>query len=334
MRKNQMRMGALSTWFAVTFVLFSLGGCSKPDAAPEETAAVDATPEPGSEHRGYDSPEAAVEALAVALAANDVDTSKLIFGPGGDPLLEWGDPVAERQDREKFTEMYEAKHGLVDGPDGEKTLEIGVKDWPLPAPLVQREGRWYFDGAAGAEELVYRRVGRNELGAIAVAHGYVNAQYEYASKPRDGNMAGLFAAFLISDPGRQNGLFWPAEEGQPMSPVGPFIASAAGEGYRRAARGEPVPYHGYFYRMLYAQGPDAEGGEKDYFVSGRLVNGFAMIAWPAAYGVSGVKTFIVNQDGVVYETDFGEETPSRVNEIRAFNPGSQWAPVAAELPVD
>ena len=119
-----------------------------------------------------------------------------------------------------------------------------------------------------------------------------------------------------------------------MSPVGPFIASAAGEGYRRAARGEPVPYHGYFYRMLYAQGPDAKGGEKEYFVSGRLVNGFAMIAWPAQYGVSGVKTFIVNQDGVVYETDFGEETPSRVTQIRAFNPDSQWAPVTAELAVD
>lgn len=337
MRKNQMRMGALFTWFAVIFALLSLGGCSKRDAAPEETAsAADATPEPdaASEHRGYDSPEAAVEALAAALAANDVDTAKRIFGPGGDSLLEWGDPVAEKQDREKFTAMYEAKHELVDGPDGQKILEIGAKDWPLPAPLSLSKGRWYFDGAAGADELVYRRVGRNELGAIAVAHGYVNAQYEYASKPRDGNMAGLFAAFVISDPGRQNGLFWPTAEGEPMSPVGPFIASAAGEGYRSAARGEPIPYHGYFYRMLYAQGPEAEGGEKEYFMSGRLVNGFAMIAWPAEYGVSGVKTFIVNQDGVVYETDFGDETPSRVNEIRVFNPDSQWAAVTPEVVVD
>ena len=173
-------------------------------------------------------------------------------------------------------------------------------------------------------KLVYRRIGHDELGAIAVAYGFVDAQYEYASKRRDGNMAGLYAPFLISDPGRHNGLYWPVEGDEPDSPAGPFVAAAAGEGYRRAASGEPTPYHGYFYRMLYSQGPNASGGAKDYFVAGRMIAGFALIAWPAQYDVSGVKTFIVNQDDIVYEKDLGEATASLANDIRVFDPDESW----------
>jgi hypothetical protein len=161
-----------------------------------------------------------------------------------------------------------------------------------------------------------------------VARGFVDAQYEYASKRRDGNLAGLFAPFLISDSGRQNGLYWPTKENEPKSPAGPFVAAAAGEGYRRAASGEPTPYHGYFYRMLYAQGPAAKGGAKEYFVDGRMVGGFGLLAWPAEYGASGIQTFIVNQEGVVYQKDFGDDTATLVNDIRSFNPDATWGKVA------
>lgn len=306
--------------------LLVLLGCTEREQPAEEAAAPE-TAVAESPHDGFDTPEAAVEALAKAVAESDLAKLRSIFGPGGDALVEWGDEVAEAKDRAAFTQMYEAKNQLVDGADGEKVLEIGADDWPLPAPLFERDGNWLFDGAEGADELAYRRIGRNELGAIAVVRGFVDAQYEYASKRRDGNLAGLFAPFLISDPGRQNGLYWPTKENEPRSPAGPFVAAAAGEGYRRAASGEPTPYHGYFYRMLYAQGPDAEGGAKEYFVAGRMVGGFGLLAWPAEYGASGIQTFIVNHDGVVYEKDFGDDTAALVNDIRSFNPDATWARV-------
>jgi hypothetical protein len=270
-----------------------------------------------------------LQAFVTAAETDDVDALQRMLGPGGEPMITWGDPIGEKSDRAQFVEMYRVKHQIVEGDDGEKVVDLGAEDWPFPAPLVEREGRWYFDGAGGAEELVYRRVGQNELGAIAVARGFVDAEYEYASKRRDGNMAGLYAPFLISDPGRQNGLYWPVEADEEESPAGPFIAAAAGEGYRRAASGEPTPYHGYFYRMLYAQGPNALGGAKDYFVAGRMVGGFALIAWPAQYGVSGVKTFIVNHDDVVYEKDLGDDTATLANEIVAFDPDESWSLVEA-----
>ena len=327
MKGTPMHLRSWSLLVAAT--LFAASGCTKREAAPEEIVeeTIEVVEAP---HQGFDTPDAAVEALATAIAANDTATLSLIFGPGGDALVQWGDEVAEGKDRATFTEMYEAKHQLVDGQDGEKVLQIGDKDWPLPALLFEREDQWFFSGAEGANELAYRRVGRNELGAIAVTRGFVDAQYEYASKPRDGNRAGLFAVFFISDPGRQNGLYWPTEEGEPRSPAGPFVAAAAGEGYRRAARGEPTPYHGYFYRMLYAQGPDAKGGAREYFVGGRMVGGFGLVAWPAEYAASGVQTFVVNQDGVVYQKDFGDETATIANEIRLFNPDTTWIIVEEE----
>ncbi len=331
MKGNPMHVRSLMLLIAVTL----LAACTKREPTVEEEVvidetAVEETAEAEAPHQGFDTPDAAVEALAKAVAENDVTTLRVIFGPEGDALVAWGDEVAEAKDRATFTEMYEAKHEIVDGEDGEKILEIGPNGWPLPAPLYESEGQWFFDGAAGADELAYRRVGRNELGAIGVVRGFVDAQYEYASKPRDGNMAGVFATFLISDPGRQNGLYWPTKDGEPRSPAGPFVAAAAGEGYRRAASGEPTPYHGYFYRMLYAQGPDAKGGAKDYFVAGRLLGGFGLVAWPAEYEASGIQTFIVNQDGVVYQKDFGDETPVAANEIRLFNPDETWIVVEEE----
>jgi hypothetical protein len=197
----------------------------------------------------------------------------------------------------------------------------------MPIPIVKRDGKWAFDGEAGIDELIYRRVGANELGAIDTCRGLVAAQIEYASEGRDGDPPGIYALKLLSDEGLHNGLYWPTAEGEPPSPAGPFVAGAAGEGYRRGA-GATEPYHGYYYRLLYAQGPNANGGAREYFKDGLLTEGFAIIAWPADYGASGVMTFIVNQDGVVFQKDLGEDTATAVQAIQAFDPDSSWVAIA------
>ena len=283
-----------------------------------------------ADHQSFASQQEAVDALVTAFEAKDAAELRKIFGPGSEELISSGDDVADAQDRSAFVAAYKEKNALVPESDGRVTLQVGENDWPLPTPLVERDGRWYFDGVEGVDEIVYRRVGRNELSAINVARGFVAAQNEYASEGHDGNPAGYYAAFLISDEGAHNGLYWPTEEGEPTSPAGPFIAAAAGEGYRRAASGEPTPYHGYYYRMLYAQGPSAAGGAKEYYEEGRLVNGFALIAWPADYGVSGVKTFLVNQEGAVFEKDLGEDTATAITYIETFDPDASWGKVADE----
>ena len=196
----------------------------------------------------------------------------------------------------------------------------------MPIPLVKKQGKWSFDGAAGAQELVYRRIGGNELGAISVANGFVAAQMEYASVGRDGDPAGIYAMKLVSDEGLHNGLSWKTNEGEEPSPAGQFVANAASEGYKITS-GSPSPYHGYYYRMLYSQGENAQGGARDYFKDGVLTEGFALIAWPAEYDVSGVQTFIVNQDGTVFQKDLGQTTASEVETINSFNPDSTWTAV-------
>ena len=202
-------------------------------------------------------------------------------------------------------------------------LDVGAQGWPLPVSIVRRAGRWYFDGASGANELMYRRIGHKELGAIHVCLGYVGAQIEYASADRDGKGPGIYAQKLRSDPGMHDGLYWETAPGEPPSPVGPFIAKAAADGYL-AALGTNPPYHGYRYRSLYRQTKHAKGGAHEYFVDGELVNGFALVAWPAQYGASGVMTFIVNQDGVVFQKDLGTDTASVVDAMDAFDPDPSW----------
>jgi hypothetical protein len=283
-------------------------------------------PQP-ADHASFASAEQAVEAMIAALEAGDDAALLKLLGPGTEELVSSGDDVADANDRAGFVAAYRAKHELVPEGEGRMILQIGENDWPAPVPLVERDGRWYLDGAEGEDEVIYRRVGRNELATIGVCHGFVDAQNEYASEGRDGDPAGYYAAYLISDEGEQNGLYWPTGEGEPESPAGPFVAAAAGEGYRRAASGEPTPYHGYYYRMLYAQGPNAPGGALEYFEGGRLVNGFALLAWPADYGVSGVQTFMVNQDGVVYQKDLGEDTAAAVTYIELFDPDGSWSRV-------
>ena len=277
------------------------------------------------DHASFKTPDAAVEAFVAALQKDDLATLQNLLGPGTEELISSGDPVQDNLDRERFIAAYQQKHSIADEPDGRKTLVVGDNDWPIPIPLVNKDGQWYFDGQAGVDEVIYRRVGTNELGAIAVARGFVDAQNEYAAEGRDGDPPGVYALKLISDEGMQNGLYWPTAEGEPPSPAGEFVAAAAAEGYRRGE--SRTPYHGYYYRMLYKQGPNANGGEKEYFVDGVLTGGFALVAWPADYGSSGVMTFIVNQDGVVFQKDLGEDTATAVDALQSFDPDGSWSQV-------
>ena len=279
-------------------------------------------------HARFDSPQAAVDAFVAALQKNDQAELTRLLGPGIDGLLSSGDPVQDQADRERFLAAYATKHSLQAEGDGTQVLVVGDNDWPFPIPLVEHKGRWHLDGNAGADELVYRRIGNNELGAIAVSRGFVAAQQEYAAQGHDGDPPGIYALKLISDEGTQNGLYWPVADGEPPSPAGPFVARAAAEGYRRNDA-DPSPYHGYYYRMLYAQGPNAAGGAKDYFKDGVLTEGYALVAWPAEYGVSGVQTFIVNQDGTVYQKDLGEDTATAADAILLFDPDPSWTAVPA-----
>ena len=282
----------------------------------------------GGKHARFDSPQAAVDAFVTALQKNDQKELERLLGPGIEGLLSSGDPVQDQADRERFLAAYAKKHALQAEGDGTQVLVVGDNDWPFPIPLVEHKGKWHLDGNAGADELVYRRIGNNELGAIAVSRGFVAAQQEYAAQGHDGDPPGIYALKLISDEGTQNGLYWPVADGEPPSPAGPFVARAAAEGYRRNDA-DPSPYHGYYYRMLYAQGPNAAGGAKDYFKDGVLTEGYALVAWPAEYGVSGVQTFIVNQDGTVYQKDLGEDTATAADAILLFDPDPSWKAVPA-----
>jgi hypothetical protein len=278
----------------------------------------------------FATPEEAVTALIDTLKKNDNVALAALLGPGSEDVVSSGDDVADANARKEFVADYEAKHALVKEEDGSMTLQVGEEDWPLPIPIVAAEGKWYLDGAAGAEELIFRRVGRNELGAIAVCRGFIDAQIEYAAQGHDGNPPGIFAAKLRSDPGLHNGLYWPTTEAEPPSPAGEAVARAMAEGYR-AVTGKRKPYHGYFYRALFAQGEHAEGGAREYYVDGVLSEGVALIAWPADYGASGVMTFIVNLDGVVFQQDLGEDTAEKVSAIQEFDPDSSWTVVESQV---
>jgi hypothetical protein len=278
-----------------------------------------------TDHASFDSAEAAVSALAQALGKDDTVALQQLFGPGSEELLSSGDVVQDKSDRAAFLAALNEKHSLVaDGTDA-FTLVIGAQDWPFPIPVAKKDGRWYLDGSQGADELVYRRIGANELGAIAVSRGFVAAQIDYAAEGRDGDAAGIYALKLISDQGQHNGLYWPTAQGEPASPAGPFVAAAAAEGYRSS--GTRSPYHGYYYRMLYRQGENANGGSREYFKNGLLTEGFALVAWPADYQVSGVMTFIIDQDGVVFQKDLGESTAATAAAMVSFDPDTSWVAV-------
>jgi hypothetical protein len=273
----------------------------------------------------FSSPGEAVKAMATAVKADDTRALIRIFGPGSKGIVRSGDPVEDKEGRRRFVERYEEKNSLEE-VSGKVILCTGNDDWPFPIPLVKAGSRWRFDAKAGREEILARRVGRNELDAIQVCLAYVDAQQEYAMKKgRQGNGLLEYAEKFVSAPGAHDGLYWEAKEGEEQSPMGPLFAAARETGYGgEPLGGESAPYHGYFYRILKAQGKDAPGGARDYAVGDKMIGGFAIVAYPAKYGSSGVMTFIVNQDGVVYQKDLGKETKQAALAMNAFDPDRTW----------
>ena len=273
----------------------------------------------------FATPEEAVTALATAAEKHDVAELSKLFGPGTAELLSSGDEVEDRAAREGFLKRFKERHDLVSGGPNDLMLQVGEDEWPLPIPLVKENGRWHFDGAAGADKIIRQRIGGNELHTIDVMHGYVAAQEEYASKGHDGAAKGIYAQRLRSDPGKQNGLYWQAAKGQPLSPLGDLVAQAWEEGREIGAdRTQRTPFHGYYFKGLAAQGAAAPGGAKSYVVNGEFSAGFALVAWPAQYDASGIMTFIVNQDGAVHEKDLGAKTDATVAAMTAYNPDASW----------
>jgi len=270
----------------------------------------------------FASAQDASDALVGVLQRDDRPALAALMGPEGDRLLDSGDPVADDNARKSFLAAYAEKHSLAVQPDGSAVLVVGANDWPLPIPIVQENGRWHYDAHAGAQEIINRRIGRNEVGAIRSLLAVVDAQAEYKAS------TGVYAARLLSSPGAQDGLYWPVEPGAPESPLGPLVDQAIDEGYPGAVEaGKQVPYRGYFYRFLKRQGPAADGGPMSYLVGGRQTAGFALIAWPATYGSSGIMTFEVNQEGVVFQKDLGPDTATKAAAISAFDPDLSWARV-------
>lgn len=276
----------------------------------------------------FASAEEAAAALAQAARSDDQRGLRSIFGPGSDKLLFSGDPIADHAQLQRFADAYAAKRALVPrGPDRIE-LEVGADEWPLPIPIVEWNGRWWFDTKAGAQEIVNRRIGRDELATIQVLLAFVEAQKDYFDRNAQLTGTGVYAQRLISTPGRQNGLYWPVQAGEPESPFGPLVAEAQEEGYPGGSSGgKPIPYKGYYYRVLTAQGANAPGGAKSYMQSGRMVGGYALLAWPAKYGASGIMSFQVGQEGVVFQKDLGPDTANAAVRIQQFDPDLSWARV-------
>jgi hypothetical protein len=274
----------------------------------------------------FESPEAAADALVAALKANDERRLVALFGPDGTKLVGSGDATADQADRARFVTAFEEAHKIDMQGDAKAILSVGKDDWPLPVPIVKRGNTWRFDAKKGQDEVVNRRIGRNELSTIQVLLAIVDAQRDYSSEDRNGDGRLEYAQRFRSSPGKTDGLFWPAVEGKPESPLGPFAATASREGYKAQA-GKRSPYHGYYFKILTGQGKQAPGGAYSYLVRGQMIGGFAVVAWPAKYGASGIMTFLVNHDGVVYQKNLGPETATITSEMRVFNPDASWTKV-------
>jgi Protein of unknown function (DUF2950) len=267
--------------------------------------------------------EEAVTALVKAARDERLEDLQAILGPGSDKLLNSGDRVADTERRQKFVAAYDERHELA-AVDGGVTLKVGNDDWPLPIPLVQADGRWHFDTKAGVQELIDRWIGRNEIAAIRTSLAYVDAQKAFFDFTKRNGEA-QYAQRLLSSPGKFDGLYWPAAEGVPESPLEPLIARAREEGYPVDSRVQgPRPYQGYYFLILTGQGPNAPEGARDYINNSRMTSGFALIAWPASYGVSGIMSFVVNQDGIVFQTDLGPETAVIAARTKLFDPDLSW----------
>ena len=279
--------------------------------------------------RTFKSPDEAVKALIESIRAKDTKELLAIFGPSGKEIISSGDEVADKEIGERFVKAYEEASKMVSEGDKRIVLHVGKEDYPFPIPIVMKGEIWFFDTKTGKEEILNRRIGRNELNTIQVCQAYVDAQREYARRGRD---AGLmeYAQRFASSPGKRDGLYWEAKEDESPSPLGPRVAEAVKEGYKKREDGKQaqgqtlIPYHGYYYKILKAQGKNAPGGQYDYLVKGKMIGGFALVAYPAEYDVSGVMTFTVNHDGVVFEKDKGKQTEKLAGAMKKFDPDKTW----------
>ncbi|MFZ1141330.1 MAG: DUF2950 domain-containing protein [Candidatus Sulfotelmatobacter sp.] len=275
--------------------------------------------QPGQQ--SFSSASEAVHALVSAIHKNDQAALLKVLGSNAKDIISSGDDAEDKDNRDQFVQKYRQMHRLVTEPDGTTTLYIGAENWPTPIPLVHKGSTWYFDTAAGKQEILYRRIGKNELAAIQVCGELVDAEKEYYAQPHDGDK-NEYAQKLYSDPGKHNGLYWEASSGEPASPIGPLVAAATSEGYGSAADQEHQPFQGYYFQILKAEGGKAHS--QSYIVDGKMTRGFAFIAYPAEYRSSGVMTFVVNQDGIVYEKDLGPRTAEIVKNLTRYDRDASW----------
>ncbi|HEV8500900.1 MAG TPA: DUF2950 domain-containing protein [Casimicrobiaceae bacterium] len=271
--------------------------------------------------KAYPTPDALFQAVADAAKADDAKALGELFGPDGSRIANSGDPVRDRNARERFAAAYAQKHTVNRSGDARAELVVGNDDWPFPIPAVKGAVGWSLDSAAGAREIVARRIGENEIDAINAIRAIADAQFDYASEPRNGKFT-QYARKFLSGPGHHDGLYWQTKAGEPDSPLGPLAARATQEGY-----GKNTPYHGYRFRILTEQGPNAKGGARKYIVRGQMIGGFGVLAYPAVYEDTGIMTFIINQDGVVYQKDIGRHTGELAPKIKLFDPDSTWTQV-------
>lgn len=315
-RDRGMKMSGLPgiriVFAAVFITVFGITGISHGAAAAQP--------------RTFPSAENAVKAVVAAAKSNDSKELMAIFGAGSKELIFSGDAVADKQRHERFTKAYEEKNRLIQ-QGSDMVLVIGNEEWPFPIPVMKKGDGWVFDIARGREEILNRRIGETELYTIQVCRAIVDAQREYAIKDRDKNGLLEYAQKFRSDPGKKNGLYWDSKAGEPQSPLGPIMVQARGEGYQGQPSAAPSPYHGYFYKILTAQGKDATGGAYSYLVKGKMIGGFAVVAYPAEYENSGVMTFIVNYEGKVFQKDLGKDTASVAKGMKEYNPDSTWTEV-------
>ena len=276
--------------------------------------------------RAFPSPEAAANSLALAAGAKDFAALRAILGPDAAALVN-PDEVQATNEFANFAAALSETNRLVRESDTRRVLEVGTNHWPFPVPIVQTGGQWRFDTAAGKEEILNRRIGRNELAALDAVRAYVGAQREYASRDRDGDSVLEYAQNFLSTPGHKDGLYWSPEPDGEVSPLGPLVAAAQGEGYMRSTgeKSSPKPFHGYLFKILTRLGKQAPGGKYDYVINGNMIAGFALVAWPAQYGASGIMTFIVNQQGRVYQKDLGPNTAKAAVAMKEYDPDKTWS---------
>ena len=296
---------------------------SAPSAADKTTSAPPAAAKAAPKRVYFATPDEGFAALVTALRQPDFKAVDRLLGPGHQRITDSGDSAADREAAQRFVADFDAGHRIELAGDAKALLSVGEADWPMPIPLVKQASGWAFDADAGEEELLARRIGRNELDAMQICLAFVDMQHDYASSDHSGNGLLEYAKRLVSTPGKHDGLYWPAQAGEPPSPAGPRLAAANVQ--PTAGKSTPKPFHGYYFRILTAQGEHAPGGKRNYIVDGRLIGGVALLAWPASHLSSGVKTFQCSLDGAIYERDLGPDTAARVRKIDAFDPGPGWS---------